>query len=135
MDPIDEWGKIPSQLLDRGSCFTSPDPSEEGLLVDEEYDLENIWDLDSQQDKNVQEDSIGIVPSLVFEEIEPQVSLEEIWNGNACQISGSDKEKLNLGKKSVKIKVKFIDVGDCELKDLKRTRRKSQRIHHKKKQE
>ena len=51
LDPADDWGKISSHLLDRGSFFSSPDPSEEGQMVDEEYDLENIWD--SPEDKNV----------------------------------------------------------------------------------
>ena len=44
LDPTDDWGRIPSHLLDRGTFFSSPDPSEEGLLVDEEFDQENIWD-------------------------------------------------------------------------------------------
>ena len=52
LDPGDDWGRIPSHHLDRGAFFSTPDPSEEGLLVDEAYDLENIWDgqVDVQED-------------------------------------------------------------------------------------
>ena len=52
LDPADDWGRIPSHLLDRGTFFSSPDPSEKGVQVDEEYDLENIWDgqVDVQED-------------------------------------------------------------------------------------
>ena len=55
LDPTDDWGKIPSQLLDRGSFFSTPDPSEEGLQVDEEYEVENVWETDSPEHENVQE--------------------------------------------------------------------------------
>ena len=113
MDPADDWGRIPSRLLDRGTFFSSPDPSEKGVQVDEEYDLENIWD--SKEDTNIQEDSF--VPGLVLEEIGPQVSLEENCNGNARQISRSLKEvrdnQFNLDQRFV-LKVKFIDDVDCD---------------------
>ena len=78
LDPADDWGKIPSHLLDRGSFFSTPDPAEEGLLVDEEYYLENIWDR--KEDKNVQEGHGDC-------------------NGNAIQISGSVKEIKNVERK------------------------------------
>ena len=124
LDPADDWGKIPSHLLDRGAFFSSPDPSEEGLLVDEEYDVENIWD---RQEKEVQEDEKAQrdenttedfnAPGFDSEEIGPHVSLEEKCHGNPSKVSESMEEirdkKTNSDKKYVEIKV--IEVGDCEL--------------------
>ena len=131
LDPADDWGRIPSSLLDRGTFFSGPDTSEEGLQVDEEYDLENIWETQEDPleeglqvveecaekniwDTKIQEDSI--LPCLVFEEIGPNLSLEEKCNGNPSEISESVKEvkdeKFNFENKSVE--VKFIDVGGCE---------------------
>ena len=118
LDPTDDWGKIPSQLLDRGSFFSTPDPSEEELQVDEEYDVENIWETDSPE--NVQENSI--VPGLALEEIGPQVPFEENSNnGNAGQmqisesVQGIKDENLNLAEKFFETKVKLLDGGECEL--------------------
>ena len=118
LDPADDWGRIPSHLLDRGAFFLTPDPSEEGVLVDEEYDQENIWDRQEkkvQEDEKVQEDFI--IPSLDLEKIGPHVSLEEKCHGNPSKVSESMEEirdkKTNSDKKYVEIKV--IEVGDCEL--------------------
>ena len=91
LDPADDWGKISSHLLDRGSFFSSPDPSEEGQMVDEEYDLENIWD--SQENENV--------PGKVLEETGPHVSLEEVEVGR-CTGEHSSLLKTSLEKKAEK---------------------------------
>ena len=118
LDPADDWGRIPSHLLDRGAFFLTPDPSEEGVLVDEEYDQENIWDRQEkkvQEDEKVQEDFI--IPSLDLEKIGPHVSLEENCNANASQVLRNVKEigdqKSNLDKKYDETKA--IDAGDFEL--------------------
>ena len=86
-------------------------------MVDEEYDLENIWDpQDIQEVQNIREDSNNL--GLVHEEIVPSVSLEENCNTNVSQISGSvheiRDEKLNVDQEIVKTKVQFKDDGDCD---------------------
>ena len=117
LDPADDWGKIPSHLLDRGAFFLTPDPSEEGVVVDEEYDQENIWDRQGkkvQEDENVQANFI--ISAFDLEKNGPHVSLEENCNGNASQLSRNIKEigdkKSNLDKKYDETKA--FDVGDFE---------------------
>ena len=52
LDKADYWGTIPSYLLDRGSLFSTPDPSEEGQTVDEEYEMEDYWHTSHQLNEN-----------------------------------------------------------------------------------
>ena len=52
LDKADYWGTIPSYLLDRGSLFSTPDPSEEGQTVDEEYEMEDFWHTSHQLNEN-----------------------------------------------------------------------------------
>ena len=66
LDTSSTWGRIPSSLLDRGSFFSSPAPSEQGEIVDEEYNIEDLQIFSDLQGKIAY---VVFPPSIIFLEV------------------------------------------------------------------